>query len=107
MKGSLAGALSLLAVAGLYGVSSCTNAQLYSKNYEPNFASLTGVVGDLCTDDPASVGFPLKIVVVIDGGLAGVLDDREAALKALVAQYNGSNVSFDFILMGQSAQSLT
>jgi hypothetical protein len=87
--------------------AACTNAQLYAQGYQPDVGSLTGVEGDLCTDDPASVAFPLKIVVVVDGGLGMVLDDRIAALKALVAQYNGSNVLFDFILMGQTAQSLT
>jgi hypothetical protein len=90
------------------GVSvSCTDAQLYSRDYQPNYASLTGVEGHLCTDDPASLTFPLKVVVVVDGGLAGVLDNRQAALTALVNQYTGSNVSFDFVLMGQTAQSLT
>jgi Bacterial TSP3 repeat len=87
--------------------AACTDAQLYAPNYQPNIADLTGVEGDLCTDDPASLAFPLKIVVVIDGGISNMLDDRKAALQALVQQYSGSNVSFDFILMGQMAQSLT
>jgi hypothetical protein len=98
------------AVALTLGVgvgASCTNAQLYSTGYQPNVASLTGVEGHLCTDDPASLSFPLKVVVVVDGGLAGVLDNRQAALTALANQYNGSNVLFDFVLMGQTAQSLT
>ena len=85
----------------------CTDANLYRQNYQPDIAGLTGVKGDLCTDDPAALAFPLKIVVIVDGGVAGMLDNRGAALKALVDQYNGSNVSFDFILMGANAQSLT
>jgi hypothetical protein len=86
---------------------SCTDAQLYSPGYVPNEASLTGVVGDLCTDDPSSTVFPLKIAVVVDGGLVGKLDDRVSALQALVQQYQGSNVLFDIISMGESAESLT
>ena len=86
---------------------SCTNAQLYAPDYQPDIASLTGVEADLCTDDPSSSSFPLKVSVVIDSGLAGMLDDRVAALQALVKQYNGANVSFDFILLGETPQSMT
>jgi hypothetical protein len=89
------------------GSLSCTNAQLYAQDYQPDFGSLTGVEGDLCTDDPANVAFPLKIAVVLDGGLAGVLDNRGAALNKLIGEYSGANVEFDFVLMGQTAQSLT
>jgi len=87
--------------------TSCTDAQLYAQGYQPNEAALTGVKGDLCTDDPTGGAFPLKIAVVVDGGLAGQLDDRVSALKALVTQYTGSSIEFDIILMGQAAQSLT
>ncbi len=98
----------LAALAVACGASlSCTDAQLYARGYQPDIASLTGIEGHLCTDDPASLAFPLKVVVVIDGGLPGVLDDRQAALSALVNQYSGSNVSFDLVLMGQAARSLT
>jgi hypothetical protein len=92
---------------GWVALVSCTDAQLYAPGYVPNQASLTGVVGDLCTDDPTSTVFPLKIAVVVDGGISGKLDDRVAALQALVKQYNGSNVLFDIISMGEAAQSLT
>jgi hypothetical protein len=87
--------------------AACTDAQLYAQNYQPDEADLTGVKGDLCTDDPASLAFPLKIVVVVDGGVSNQLDDRLATMQALVQRYSGSNVVFDFILMGQTAQSLT
>jgi Bacterial TSP3 repeat len=92
---------------GWVALVSCTDAQLYAPGYIPNAASLTGVVGDLCTDDPTSTVFPLKIAVVVDGGLAKNYDDRVAALQALVKQYNGSNVLFDIISMGEAAESLT
>ena len=101
----LAPAIAL--VVGIGVGPSCTNAQLYSADYQPNYASLTGIEGDLCTDDPADLSFPLKVVVVVDGGLANTLDNRQATLTALVNQYAGSNVFFDFVLMGQAAQSLT
>ncbi len=108
MKSALRYAPWLAALAVACGAStSCTDAQLYAKGYQPDVASLTGIQGHLCTDDPASLAFPLKIAVVIDGGLPGVLDDRQAALTALVNQYSGSNVSFDLVLMGQTSQSLT
>ncbi len=95
--------------------ASCTSAQLYGTGYQPNEASLTGIVGDLCTDDPTSTAFPLKIAVIIDEGLSGEPDDRAAALNNLLSQYSGDNISFDLILMGdpfdssmgQTAQSLT
>ena len=96
-----------LLVAWWAATTSCTNSQLYAPGYQPNEASLTGIAGDLCTDDPTSSAFPLKIAVVVDGGLAGQLDDRVSALKSLVNQYSGSTIDFDIILMGQSAQSLT
>ena len=41
-------------------VSACTDAQLYAPNYQPNIADLTGVEGDLCTDDPASPVLPAE-----------------------------------------------
>jgi hypothetical protein len=85
----------------------CTNAQLYAPNYQPDIGSLTGLEGDLCTDDPASTAFPLKVSVVIDGGIPGGTDDRVSALQALVKQYSGANVSFDFVLMGETPQSMT
>jgi Bacterial TSP3 repeat len=87
--------------------TSCTDPTLYAEGYQPNEASLTGVVGDLCTDDPLGPAFPLKIAVVLDGGLMGEKDDRAAALQALINQYSGSNISFDIISMGESAQSET
>jgi hypothetical protein len=89
------------------GAASCTDTQLYAQGYQPNEAALTGVEGDLCTDDPIGTAFPLKIAVVVDSGVAKKPDDRLAALKQVVAQYNGSNVEFDIILMAESAQSLT
>ena len=96
-----------LVAAWWAATTSCTSSQLYAPGYQPNEASLTGVEGDLCTDDPTSSAFPLKIAVVVDGGLAGQLDDRVDALKKLVNQYSGSTIDFDIILMGESAQSLT
>ena len=102
---SLVGAL--IPAALWIGSSSCTDAQLYAPAYQPDVADLTGVNGDLCTDNPANLTFPLKIAVIIDGGVANTMDDRQAALQALVGQYSGSNVTFDLILMGQTAQSLT
>jgi hypothetical protein len=106
LGGSLLRGAASLAVAWV-ALASCTDAQLYSPDYVPNEASLTGVVGDLCTDDPTSTVFPLKIAVVLDGGLAGKKDDRVAALQALIKQYNGSNVLFDIISMNGSARSET
>jgi hypothetical protein len=87
--------------------ASCTTAQLYSQGYQPNEASVTGVEGDLCTDDANGVAFPLKIAVVVDNGIAMQADDRVSALNDLVAAYSGDNVEFDFILMGQTAQSVS
>ena len=85
----------LLPAAAWLAGAACTDAQLYAPHYQPNIADLTGVVGDLCTDDPASLAFPLKIVVVVDGGVPNMLDDRLATLQAMVKQYGGTNVSFD------------
>lgn len=99
--------LTPFALAAWAASFSCTDAQLYAQGYQPNEAAITGVKGDLCTDDPNNVAFPIKIAVVIDGGLAGTLDDRMETLTQLVAQYSGSNIEFDIILMGQAAQSLT
>jgi len=87
--------------------ASCTSSQLYAQGYQPDVASLTGIEGDLCTDDPTEVAFPLKVAVVVDGGVAGGLDDRVAALSALVKRYDGSSVAFDILLMGESTESLT
>jgi hypothetical protein len=107
MRGAWRTSLVLGAIAVAAGAS-CTNAQLYSPNYQPDVGSLTGVEAELCTDDPSNTAsFPLKITVVVDSGLSGMLDNRVAALQALVKQYTGANVSFDLILMGEVAQSMT
>jgi hypothetical protein len=107
VRARLVSLLCLVPGAVWLASSACTDAQLYAQHYQPDIAALTGVEGDLCTDDPSGLAFPLKIVVVMDGGIVNMLDDRLAAMQALVKQYSGSNVSFDFILMGQTAQSLT
>jgi len=97
----------LAACAWWSSTLSCTNAQLYARNYQPDEASLTGVEGDLCTDDPGNFAFPLKIAVVVDPGIANVLDNRAQALTSLVKAYSGSNAQFDFVLMGQDAQPIS
>jgi hypothetical protein len=107
VRSGLVSLLFAVPAAAWLASAACTDASLYARNYQPDEASLTGVEGDLCTDDPSSLAFPLKIVVVMDGGIVNMLDDRLAAMQALAKQYNGSNVEFDFILMGQTAQSLT
>ncbi len=107
MRAGLVSLLFCVPAAVWLASAACTDAQLYARNYQPDTADLTGFKGDLCTDDPASLAFPLKIVVIVDGGIANQLDDRKAAMQALVQRYSGSNVLFDFILMGQTAQSLT
>jgi len=45
------------------------------------------------------LSFPLKVVVVVDGG-SQYLDNRQATLTPR-HQYAGSNVFFDFVLMGK------
>ena len=61
MSRLLMGALACLTVAG------CTDVALYAGNSEPNLPNKISVQGDVCTDDPANVSFPVKVLVVMDG----------------------------------------
>lgn len=99
-------AAALLAIAS----PACTDTNLYAANYEPNLADRVSFSGDLCTADVAALDFPLKVVVVVDVSAAGSVDtgvDLQDALRAFVKRYEGSNRSFDFVVMGQTAREIT
>jgi hypothetical protein len=99
---------ALLASAGSL---ECTNADLYATHYEPNLANRVSFEGDLCTDDVGAVDFPLKVLVVVDTSTAGSGVDtsanRQDALRAMVKRYEGKNRQFGFLVMGQTARTIT
>jgi hypothetical protein len=85
----------------------CTNADLYSSGAEPNLPNRISLQGDLCTDDPSAVAFPVKVLIVMDGtaGLAGA-DPSQAAQAALALEnrYPQQNYSWAIIEYGQLAR---
>ena len=89
----------------------CTNANLYGSDFVPILANRTAFQGDLCTDDVGSLSFNLRIVVVVDTSTAGagatLLSNRQAALLAFLAQYEGVNREFAFLTMGSATRNVT
>jgi hypothetical protein len=64
-----------LALVGLLG---CTDVNLYGKvGQAPQLIDKIGIVGTLCTDNPATRQFPVKILFVVDG--SGQMFDTAAA----------------------------
>ena len=98
----------LLATLAL-GVA-CTDANLYGKNYTPNQPNRISFEGALCTDDPAAIAFPQKILVVMDGTgdmVAGdLLGHRIATLRSFLGRHSGLNQSVSLLLMGAQARTL-
>ncbi len=96
-------------LATVVGSLSCTEAQLYGKDFEPNFANRISFRGDLCTDDPSALDFPVKILVVMDTTSPGVGagPQRVTALKALLSRFEGPNRYFGLVQMGAQARSVT
>jgi hypothetical protein len=90
--------------------AACTDASLYGKNYTPNQPNRISFEGDLCTDDPAAIAFPQKILVVMDGTgdmVAGdLLGHRIDALRSFLGRHSGLNQSVSLLLMGAQARTL-
>lgn len=92
-------------------LSGCTTSNLYGLDSQPNLADRISLQGDLCTDDPAAVNFPVKVLVVMDGTADMVMGDpkanRAAMLQTLLDRYSGPNYSFGFVQYAGQARDLT
>ncbi len=96
---------------------SCTDSQVYSTGTVPNFANRTSVQADICTDDPASIDFPQKVLVVLENstvtydaagpaGAPGTPNQQIGAnLDAFGGRFSGSNYSWGFVTYGSVANS--
>ena len=95
----------------LVSVAACTDVNLYGSGSEVNLANKISIEGDLCTDDPGDVDFPVKILVVMDGTAELVGADptatRAVAVDNLVQRYSSNNYHFGLIQYGTVARSLT
>jgi hypothetical protein len=90
--------LALLALAG------CTNSDLYGSGLAPNEADKISVQGEVCTDDPSAVNFPVKILFVVDGTAGLAMADPHIAADAvnqMIAKYPQKAYSFGIIDYGQ------
>ena len=100
----------LLAVTALAFGAACTDASLYGKNYAPNLANRISFEGNLCTDDPAAIGFPQKTVVVMDGTGDMVAGDpagrRIQTLRTFLGRHRDPNQAVSLLLMGAQARTL-
>ena len=100
----------LVALAG-----GCTDANIYSTTSTPNEPNKIGMQGEVCTDDPENVGFPVKVLVVMDGStdmngivqndpMTGGIPSRVAAVQSLVMRYQlSSNYSFAVLQYSDAA----
>ena len=104
--------LGLGPVAALVcAMGGCTDAHLYGLGTQPNFADRISLQGDICTDDPSAVAFPVKVLVVIDGTADVAMRDptaiRAAALQTMVDRLNGPNYHFGLVQFAAQARNLT
>ena len=81
-------ALGLAACAA----TGCTERNLYSRvGQEPPLADKVAVTGVLCTDDPATRRFPVKIMFIVDGGgpmrQAAAFGEHVFAMEQVVSQF--------------------
>ena len=101
---------TLFLLAALALAAACTDANLYGNNYTPNQANRISFEGDLCTDDPAAIAFPQKILVVMDGTGDMVAGDpaghRIDILRSFLGRHSGLNQSVSLLLMGAQARTL-
>ena len=98
-----------LALAPLL-LGGCTDAQLYGAASQPNEANKMSLQGDLCTDDPSTVAFPVKVLLVMDGTASLAManpNTNGAAILSLTQRYPQSNYTFAMIQYGQLATLLT
>ena len=95
---------TLWLVASLVLGVACTDANLYGQNYAPNQANRISFEGNLCTDDPAAIGFPQKTVVVMDGTGDMVAGDpaghRFQTQNAFLGRHRDPNQAVSLLLMG-------
>lgn len=89
----------------------CTDSTLYGLGSQPNFADRISLEGDLCTEDPSAVDFPVKVLVVMDGTATVAAGDptgaRASMLQAYLARYSAPNYHFGFIQFAGQARLLT
>ena len=89
----------------------CTDASLYSLKSQPNLSNKMSFEGEICTDDPSAVAFPVKMLVVMDGTAemrgADMMGQRADAVDALLARYVGPNYRFGVVQWGAQARSPT
>ena len=101
MRGILVAALAL----------ACTDASLYSLKSQPNLSNKMSFEGEICTDDPSAVAFPVKVLIVMDGTAemvgADAMAQRGTAVDALLSRYVGPNYRFGVIQFGAQARSPT
>jgi hypothetical protein len=107
----VASSFPALGAALAAALAACTDANLYGSGSQVNLANKISIQGDLCTDDPGDVNFPVKILVVMDGTAAAVGADptatRAVAVDNLVARYSSNNFQYGLIQYGTVARSLT
>ncbi len=89
----------------------CTDASLYSLKSQPNLSNKMSFEGEICTDDPSAVAFPVKMLVVMDGTAemtsADMMAQRADAVDALLSRYVGPNYRFGVVQWGAQARSPT
>lgn len=103
---SLVGAVALLAAAG------CTDRTLYGTvGQEPRIPDKVTLTGVLCTDNPATRAFPVKILFIVDSSgpmrEAAPFAEHVLAMEQTVSQFLPiANVSVGVIRYATNAESL-
>ncbi|MCK6546010.1 VWA domain-containing protein [Myxococcota bacterium] len=99
-------------VGSVLGAHGCTDASLYGKvGQEPLLADKVAFTGVLCTDNPATRKFPVKILFIVDASgqmsEAAPLGEHAAAIEQTLSQYLPiANVYAGFIRYDDGATQL-
>ncbi len=97
----------LLACLGL----GCTDAGLYSTDRPPIEANRVALTGRVCTDDPETARFPVRVVLVVDHAAGPLFSDFDPAANRVTAlsEFVRSALSrpeFSFAVVGYSGRAL-
>lgn len=101
------------ALAALSLLAGCTDANLYGKvGQEPKLIDKVSIVGTLCTSNPATRQFPVKILFIVDG--SGIMQttapfgEHVLAMEQTISQFLPiANTSLGVIRYDDDATQLT
>lgn len=108
----LVGLLLAAVAASTGGPAGCTDAGIYAASGEPRMTNKLTVSGSMCTDDPAALGLPVRVLFLVDGSRAlDGLDPHARRVDAVLHELHRYGTmpgySFALVQLGDGARNLT